>query len=444
MQEHPLVHEFAIQTIITLRQLLGQPDFCIGHKRRAQDFTRVRRLSFMNTVVLLLQKSVRSLQLRLNEFFERLGGSGEAVSASAWCQARRKLSHSAFIELNRKVILERVYAPDSAFGAERWRGHRLLAIDSSLIHLPNTKAVGREYGWVKCANQKGECGRYTQGRLSVLTDVCNRLALEALLVPWQEGERALAAEHLKELQPGDVALMDRGFAGYELFARFVAAKRHFVCRCSRNTFGAVDRLLAEDCAGQSVLVELRAPNGTVGLLRMEGLPEKISVRLVTVRLSTGELEVLATNLLDEVAYETALFGELYQKRWGVETYFGLLKGRLELENFTGNSVEAVRQEVHATIFLSNLESVVTAPARRRLEQSKPKRQLNQAVCFHALKHRLIELLLSREPPEQSLQKLEQWLIHGTQARRPERQVPRRKFSAWRSYWYQRNARKSVF
>jgi hypothetical protein len=174
-----------------------------------------------------------------------------------------------------------------------------VGIDRSLIHLPNTQEMGQEFGWVACQNQEGPCGRYVQGRLSVLTDLLNRLALQTLLVGWETGERALAVEHLSALGTQDIGILDRGFASYELFARFIARQRYFVCRCAKSGFGEVNRLFAENRAGQSVIVELQAPNGTVGEIRAAGLPERIRVRLVTVRLSTGELEVLATNLLDE-------------------------------------------------------------------------------------------------------------------------------------------------
>jgi hypothetical protein len=448
MQEHLDGRAFSQFIVATIRQVLGNASFCHRHRRRPQDFTRQRHFCFVRTVVFLLQKTVRSVQLHLHEFFERLGEVCPPVSASAWCQARLKLSHTAFIELNQRAILELVYAAGSVFEVKRWRGHRLVGIDSSLLHLPNTEEVGREFGWVACQNQEGPCGRYAQGRLSVLTDVLNRLALQTLLVGWETGERALAVEHLGALEPADIALLDRGFASYELFARFIGHQRYFVCRCAKNSFREVNRLFAENRAGQSVIVELRPPNGTVGEMRAAGLPERIVVRLVTVRLSTGEVEVLATNLLDEQVYETAALGELYYYRWGIETYYGLLKSRLDLENFTGRSPEAVRQDVYATSFLSNLESVLTQPTQRQLTDSSPQRQhptqVNRAVSFHALKLHIIELLLSQEPPQQVIQKLER-LFAGTPVTvRPHRKVPRKKGSAWRSYWFQRHVRKSVF
>jgi hypothetical protein len=448
MQEHHNGHAFGEQIIQTIRRVLGSTNFCDRHKRRPQDFTRARHFCFMRTAVFLLQKTVRSVQLHLHEFFDRLGESLEPVTASAWSQARLKLRHGAFIELNQQAILEPVYAVGSAFDVQRWRGHRLIGIDSSLLHLPHTEAMGQEFGWVSCQNQAGQCGRYAQGRLSVLTDVLNRIALQTLLVGWETGERALAVEHLSALEPKDIALLDRGFASYELFARFLARQSYFVCRCARNGFAEVNRLFAENRADQSVMVELRPSNGTVGAIRAAGLPERIVVRLVTLRLSTGELEVLATNLLDETVYETAAFGELYHHRWKIETYYGLLKGRLDLENFTGRSPAAVRQDVYATIFLSNLESVLTRPTQRQMTYASPPPQhacqVNRAVSFHALKSHIIELLLSQKPPQQVIQKLEGLFAGAPVTIRPNRKVPRKKTSAWRSYWFQRHVRKSVF
>jgi len=448
MQEQLNDRAFSQFIIETIRQVLGSVGFCDRHKRRPQDFSRRRHLCFVRALVFLLQKTVRSVQLHLNEFFDRLGEKWGPVTASAWSQARLKLSYTAFIELNERAILGPVYAAGSDFEVKRWRGHRLVGIDSSLIHVPNTEELGQEFGWVACQNQEGPCGRYAQGRLSVLTDLLNRLALQTLLVGWDIGERALAGEHLSVLGPQDIGLLDRGFASYELFARFIARQRHFVCRCAKSSFGEVNRLFAANQAGQSVIVELRPPNGTVGDIRAAGLPERITVRLVTLRLSTGELEVLATNLLDEQAYEVAALGELYHYRWGIETYYGLLKSRLDLENFTGRSLEAVRQDVYATIFLSNLESVLTRPTQRQMTHASPPRQhdcqVNRAVSFHALKLHLIELLLSQEPPQQVLQKLERLFAGTPVTARPHRKALRKKVSAWRSYWFQRHVRKSVF
>jgi hypothetical protein len=209
----------------------------------------------------------------------------------------------------------------------------------------------------------------------------------------------------------------------------------------------VNALFAANQEGRSVIVELTPPNGAMGLVRERKLPEKITIRFVTVRLSTGELEVLATNLLEEQEYPAAVFGEVYALRWEIETYYGLLKGRLHLENFTGRTIESVLQDVHAAIFLSNLETVVTRSSNEKLQvdsaSHKHPKKVNHAVSFHALKSRIVTLLLSNKPIEKVLPEIEMLFLKNPISTR-QRQVPRQKTSAWRSYHYQRTERKAVF
>ena len=107
----------------------------------------------------------------------------------------------------------------------------------------------------------------------------------------------------------------------------------------------VNRLFQQKEAGRSVICELRPHHEDRAAVEPAGLPVRIKLRFVTVRLSTGQLEVLATNLLDEERYPREDLGERYHFRWGIETYYGLLKSRLDWENFTGRTVEALRQDV---------------------------------------------------------------------------------------------------
>ena len=444
----PAVPPASETSVRITRELIHEESFRHRHRVSDRHFTRRRKLTFMNVVVLLLQKTVRSIQLHLHDFFETLAPGAPTVQASSWCEARLKLRHTAFLELNERAILEVVYGAKSDFAVRRWKGHRLIAIDSSLVRLPNEAALGQAFGWVQCTNQQGASGRYPQARLSALTDVLNRIVLQTFLVPWQQGERDLAVQHLPQLEREDIGILDRGFAAYELWAQFIVPQRHFVGRCATSTFSVVHQLFQENQAGRSVTVTLRPCAGKLAAVRQAGLPEALTVRFVTVRLPTGELEVLATNLLEEQRYPTEEFGELYHCRWGIETYYGLVKGRLDLEHFTGLSAEAVRQDVYSTIFLSNLESILIQPVQEQLRQkSEPRQhrqQVNHAVSFHALKSQILQLLLRAEPIAQVLPKLQRLFLDNPVSHRPNRKVPRQKHSAWRSYHYQRNTRKVVF
>jgi hypothetical protein len=408
-------------------------------------FTRQRKLPFSYVVLLVLQKSLKSLQLHLHEFFERLtdGHEWQSATPGAWTQARAKLRHTAFIELNQAAVL----APlEAASHLHRWQGHRLLAIDSSLLRLPNTADVWNRFGGQESANQSGPCGvRVPQARLSVLYDVLNRLGLDAQLGGFSTGEVKLATAHFEFLREGDVAIFDRGFPGYELFARITTGGAHFVGRCQRRSFAVVAELFAQDQAGISRTETLKAPPSAMAA----GLPAQMRVRFITLRLSTGELEVLATSLLNEASYPMEGFSWVYGKRWGIETYYGVLKGRLDLENFSGKTVEAVLQDVHAAVFLSNLETIVTAGVAESLPVEgengrKNAAQINRAVSFHAIKSRMFDLLLGSSPVEEVLAELEKLFRANPVSVRPNRHVPRYPPTPLRSHHFHKRIRKIVF
>jgi hypothetical protein len=448
MQHELLLKNRALTLLAILRQQLIQPDFRVRHRRRAQDFTRECVLTFPVLMLFLLQKSLKSLQTRLHEFFWQLAGPGAApmASAGALTHARAKLLPGAFIELNRSAVLATVYGPEHGALVARWRGHRILGVDSSLTRLPNSAPLREHFGVVQCGNQHGEQERYPEARLSVLYDLLNQVALDARLDPSRRAETQMALDHLAQVQSGDVVVTDRGYAGYLWFAAVRQSGAHFLCRCPRASFGAVQALFARDEAGVSEIVTLPAPKSGRAHCQVQGWPLTLRVRLVTVRLCTGELEVLATSLLEEASYPTETFGEVYDGRWGQETHYGRLKGRLDLEHCSGQTVAAIEQDFHALILLSNVESVLIGPAQERLARSghaKPV-QVNRAVSLHALKSRLIELLASEVPLEEVLEQLTHWFGDNPVSVRRGRKVPRRKYSPSRSYHYLRRVRKIVF
>ena len=67
----------------------------------------MRCLPFAVVLVLILRKSVKSLQNVVNEAMAWL--MVEPVTASAFSQARYKLQHTAFIELNQQAVVESRY-----------------------------------------------------------------------------------------------------------------------------------------------------------------------------------------------------------------------------------------------------------------------------------------------------------------------------------------------
>ncbi len=433
-----------------LRAKLRDPSFLARHRVRPQDFTRQCQLSFTVLVLFILQKTVKSLQRHLHELLEELaqGQLFEPVSSGAVTHARAKLQDSAFIELNRDCILPVVYRSERP--VQRWRGHRLLGIDSSLLRLPESQELGQEFGWKEATNQNGATGtRYPEARLSVVYDLLNQVGLEAQLQPSSVGEVALARQQLDQFGPGDVEINDRGFSGYVYFAGLVQRGAHFIGRCSSGSFLAAQEMFRANRANRSRIVWLSAPPDQKAHCQRLGLPLRMKVRLVSLRLPNGELEVLATSLLDEALYPTQEFRTVYHWRWGHETFYLMLKGRLETENFSGRTVEAIRQDTQAAVLLANLESLLSEPAqaglRAKTQPPAQPRQVNRSNSYHALKLELLDLLYREVPAEQVIQKLTRLFMGSPVAVRPQRKPPRRQRpSLHRSYHFQRRVKKVVF
>jgi hypothetical protein len=429
-----------------MRGRIFAADFCARHRARRADFTRERLLTFPTVMLLLLQKTTKSIQRHLHFFFHQLWPqpSPRRVTGGGGTQARAKLSHTAFIELNREVLLPCFYAPEPAPHRRTWRGHRLLGCDGSLLRLPSHPEVFELFGEVTVANHLGATGtRYAPARLSVLYDLLNRMGLDARLAPVATSEVALATAQLEPVEKTDVLIWDRGFTGFVLMAQVLARGAHFVGRCSKRSFAAAQAMFRLHHAGRSQVVKLVAASDPRAELKPLGLPTELSVRL-----STGELEVLVTSLLDETLYPTPEFSGLYHRRWHHETYHQRLKGRLDLENWSGQTVEAVRQDVQAAVLVSNVESVLSQEAQEELSAHDATRQypaqVNRAVSYHALKERMLDLLWSRRPIQQVLEEIQRWIQSNPVSVRPDRSPPRRKQSFHRSYHYQRNLRKTVF
>jgi hypothetical protein len=163
-------------------------------------------------------------------------------------------------------------------------------------------------------------------------------------------------------------------------------------------------------------------------------------------LGAGEWEGLVASLLDGERYPTAEFRALYHLRWGIETFYGVIKTRLELENFMGTGAEAVKQDFHAAIYLSGLESILTDSAQALLdgEATLHPQKVNRRVSFHAIKDRAFELLLGEEDTASLCGQLTESFLTNPTLERRDRNPPRKKLSDRSLLDFWRRQRKHCF
>lgn len=407
-------------------------------------------------ILLLLLKSVRGVQLILNEFYGNFSDSleNETVSSAAFTEARAKLSHTAFIELNQKAVVELFYKDKHPL----FKGFRLLAIDGSKIALPNSKEIRRYFGVITNRNHKKTFGSYTGALISVLYDPLGKIVLDGQIAKRKSYEGDLAKKHLEHTKEGDILITDRGYSSYYWFALLLSLKRNFIARCTESFLKPVNEFFASDETDK--IVTLRAPSGKINMAKKEGLPLEIKVRLVKVILSTGEVEVLATSLTDHKEFPHEDFKELYNLRWGVEGFYGLIKDRLELENFSGKTVESVKQDFFSTLFLTGIETILTEEATEKLKQRKEKsngsnrwskkgegnraeQKVNRAVSFSAIKNRAIELFYEEKDTDKLEAKLTALFLTKPISKQAHDR-PREKITDSKKIIHRKQNKKSVF
>ena len=409
------------------------------HRKGSSAFTRNRKLPFSKVLQLLICKSVKSLQLVLNEWSDRLGG---AVTASAYSQARYKVKHTAFIELLEKSVIDVMYG-DKKY--ERFKGHRLLALDGSSLRLPNTAETREEFGFIEHINgMNSVLGGQVEAKLTVLYDVLNRIPISANLDKGRVNDLKASEAHIPKLKKRDLILADRAFGSYRFFAQILGQNADFIIRCKDKTYERYHRLFS-DKTKKDVIVELKVPRA---LADDKLVPKVLKVRFVRVILASGEVEVLATSLVNRRRYPFSVFKKLYNRRWRIETFFQEIKSRLCVDNFTGKSVEAIYQDLHSTVFVSGLETIITAEANKELKKkgTKYSQQVNKAISFHTIKDSVIRLIFEQPPKfEEKIKKL--FLTNPTLSRPKRFKAPRiiaEKGDNRKSLYFQRYSKKHVY
>ena len=338
--------------------------------------------------LLNLRKS--AAQVELDQFFKATEGwrpAVQVVTKSAFFQARKQLSHTALIDVNR-IVADGFYAAYE--GYRKWNGFRLCAVDGSMLCLPHEADVVREFGVHTGKVDQRAC---PMGWVSLYFDVLNHLVIDARLHPANASERACAARHLEHAKPNDLVIYDRGYNAFWLYAAHRAQRVAFCMRAKVNRGLEFKRFV--DSGAQQAVVTLRPNPRSVAQCIERGLSvEPIRLRLVRVDLP-GEVEVLITNLMDDAVYDAAQFKSLYHQRWGCEENYKRFKHWVEIENFSGKSALSVKQDFHAKIVTMNLTALMMLAAQRRVEK-KPNRKhvyrVNFAQALSKMKHTVVILI----------------------------------------------------
>jgi len=366
--------ESKVKIIDELNQLLGlvmnEEEVLKKFTFSPGDFTRVRKLPLDILVLFISKLCKKTLSVELENFFHDMGLE-HPCTVSAFTQQRKKLQATFFQSLNDLLLLS--YSYHCSRDIKRWKGYRIIAVDGSNISLVNTPALQEYFG----GQRNQECF-FVQAKTLYCYDVLNELVLSGQISPYRTGELNLAYPLIKNFEKDMLLIYDRNYFNYKMIALHLwkQEENKFIIRAKEKNL-AVNAFIKSEKTSE--IVELYpTPSAIAGLLK-EGInitrDKAIQVRLVRVDLGST-IEVLATNLWDEPSNN---FKELYHKRWEIETNINLQKNILQLECFSGLTVQTIQQDFYATIFLANLHSILIKEAQEMLNKSSSKRKYPQKV-----------------------------------------------------------------
>jgi Transposase DDE domain len=421
MLARDLLLKICANLIEFLNKIIFSEDFLSRHRRSQKDFVRKRLLPFHNMIFFLMNMIKGSLQDELDYFFKAVHAeevSTRTVTKSALTKARKKLHHQAFIELGRSLVS---FFYDH-FPWRKWKGFRILAIDGSTAKVPRTKDCADHFGTWNPA--KGEACPIA--RTSSLFDVLNGIAVDAVIRPKEHGERSLAAVHMEHVKANDLILLDRGYPAFWLFALILSRQAHF---CARVKIHWKQIRKFSNSGKREDIISLPMSLASIEQCKALNLPiSPIKVRAIRVELASGETEILLTSLMDKDLYPCEIFKELYHLRWTTEENYKTAKCRIEIENFSGKSVESVYQDFHAKVFAMNLTATMTHPAQDiiagKCEQKKYAYRINITQALSKMKDSLV-LLFIRSNIMELLNKLLDLFIATIEPIRPDRKYPRK-------------------
>lgn len=281
--------------------------------------------------------------------------SGLCFTSSAYCQARKRLPLAVFEQLLRHTAGR---LGELAEQVQRWRGHRVFIVDGSSFSMPDTPSLRDEFG---CPRAQADHCAFPFAHLFALYDMATGLLVRTVVSRGYTQDITKVTSAIGCLQPGDLLLGDRAYGNWICIAQALQQGINVVLRLSSSLQLPGERGAAWSRTKRTrrihrngkgdIVIEWKRPKARPPWLTAEQcakLPAMLTVRIVqhTIR-RKGFRPVsitLVTTLLDHCTYTTGDIGDLYGRRWEIETAFRHLKSAMGMRFMRCRTVDGVRKE----------------------------------------------------------------------------------------------------
>lgn len=294
--------------------------------------------------------------------------------------------------------------------------------------MPDTPELQRTFG--QPDRQKPGCG-FPVAKIVAMFAWASGAVLDVAIGPYRSSELHLWRQLWNQLKAGDVVLGDRFYGAYADMAQLVARSCDGVFRLRGARARTMDfrrgHRLGKDDRRVTWWCSKLCPR-TLWPEAFALLPATMSIRILRFHTQQpgfrSETVIVATTLLDPVAYPLASIAALYGDRWTVELRLRDVKTTLHMEVLRGKSANVVRKEIVMHFLAYNLIRALMWQAA--VEHDRPLHRLSFAGTMQRFDVMAPYLWFLAGTPKAALlyQLLLSWIACDRVPHRPHRLEPR--------------------
>lgn len=364
-----------------------------------EPFSRNTKFCLVNMLSFMIMPRAASTTVELIKFAQLT--HSPLVTKQAFFMKRRLISAELFEDILKGITSEFYYYGKE--GLATYKGRYILAVDSSILTLPDTPEMRELYG--REGRRKSAPGNPSL-RIVVVRDVLNGMIVGVKIAPLSESEQFMAVDLIRQLPEylthNSIFVFDRGYFGSVLFTTLHNLGLQYVSRLPRGFNKDVDCFFRSMDAQRDIRLAMSDVNwkrkASKSYERAGIAPEsapQIYLHLYRYKLISDETEVLATRIFSD-AFTASDIYRIYGLRWRVEISLDELKNELQLEIFSGYTNLAIRQDILCKIIAYNIGITLAAAANQRLAKKHGgicNTKVNLNIAWLILKPALASLLL---------------------------------------------------
>ena len=227
--------------------------------------------------------------------------------------------------------------------------------------------------------EKSEERNVARAQVSGAYDCENDIMLDTTIDKYEKSEKKIAMEHIKNIKENYreeyknmLFIFDRGYIGMPLLIYLIKEEGKILFRLPIFAYKKeISQMKKED---EEIIIPInndRKKDIQEDLKELAKELKEVKVRVIKIRLESGETEILLTNVSKE-EIDKEKMKEVYFKRWNIEKSYDVIKNKLEVENFSGYSEIAIKQDFYAQILLFNIIEDIKNTANREIQEEREK------------------------------------------------------------------------